>query len=245
MDRRGLLTTVGAGSLSLTGCLGLSGLPVGENLPEDCPKSQNLGVAWPRDINASAAATFVEEYEEKYYLEVIFEFDPESRYSRLGSAITRAEIVSESGDCWQVRFAGILGIEEAFTRLKAVTAEPADDARVIPIGAVDDKQLIELLHEAAETGEAERRLSTDDTDEYLDRLEKLAEEFEISPPEYSDTLHFEVNGTIVELTASVDTLHVDQEWDAWYAVDKHEVWRSDEKDIDPRDGDLLECRAAD
>lgn len=98
MDRRGLLTTVGAVSLSLTDCLGMPGLSLGENLPEDCPKSQNLGVEWPRDLDASTVAAFIEEYEQTYYEQVIFEFEPESRFSRVGSAIARVKDVSESNE---------------------------------------------------------------------------------------------------------------------------------------------------
>lgn len=255
MRRRALLIAVGP--LSFAGCTAGQGpadtesrseesqTPEDESLPEECPASENLGVDWPRDLDASTVATFIGGYERTYYEQVVFEFEPASRYSSVGSAIARVKNVSEAGDGWRVRFSGILGIEEAFTRLNATTAEPADNANVISIGEVHDKQLTELLDEAADTGEVERRISAEDTDAYIDRFEELSERFEISPPDYRDTLHFDVNGTIVELALGVDTLPVDREWEAWYYVDEQVVWRSGEHDVDPREGALLECRTID
>lgn len=254
MRRRSLLVTLVGGLLSLAGCpsdqdQSQTENPVGgsrntntEPLPSECPTSQNLGVAWPRELNASAVATFIEAYEPTFYRELVFEFEPESRFSRVGSTVSRVENVTESGHGWRIRYSGILGIEEAFTRLKATTADRPEDADVIAIEAVDGEQLAELLEEAADTGAAERRLGPEDTDAYIDRLENLSEDFEISSADYHDTLYFDVDGTIVELSVSVDTLHVDREWNAWYYLDPRLVWRSGNPDVAPRDGNLLECR---
>lgn len=254
MRRRSYLLAVAAGPLWLAGCMsgqdpagtdGRSGeTPTGTStpLPEACPTSQDLGIEWPRDLTPSTVATFIAEYERTYYRQVVFEFEPESRFSRVGSAISRAENVSESDDGWRVQIAGRLGIEEAFTWLRAATADPPDDVQVIPRTEVQDDRLTALLDEAVQTGEAERRLSVEDTDPAIDRFEELSEGFEISSPEYSDTLYFDLDGTVVELTASVDTLHVDREWHAWYYVDEQVVRRSGEPDVDPRAGRLLECR---
>lgn len=243
MQRRTLLTTVAAGLLPLAGCTALTEL-TDEDLPDDCPTSQGLGVEWPRDLNESTVTTFVEEYELQYYQQVVFDFEPESRYSSVGEGIGRVQGVSEFDGGWRVRFSGILGVDEAFTRLEATPSDPPGEAQIIPASEIDDEKLSEMLAEAAETGRAAGRVSAGQTDEYIDRFEALSDEFEITPAEYRDTLYFDVDGTIVELAVSVDTLHADYDWRATYYVDEHVVWRSGEQGIDPRDGELLECRTS-
>lgn len=241
MRRRRLLASALAGSLSLAGCLGGRD-PFGPDLPEDCPTSQDLGVEWPRDLDESTAGSFVEAYEERYYREVVFDYEPVSRYSSVGSAISRVKDVTGSNGGWQIRFSGVLGVNKAFMHLQAARADPRDDANVIPRSKFDDERLRDLLDEAAETGEADREIETDEVDAFVDRFETLSDGFELSPAEPRDALYVDVNGTTVELTVSVHTFHADRFWDAWYYVDEHVVWRSGDNRVDPRDGELLECR---
>lgn len=243
MRRRALLTSALAGSLTLPGCTTATRL-FEPNLPEPCPTSQDLGVEWPRDLNQSTVATFVEGYEEQYYRQVVFDYEPESRFSRVGSAIARVKNVTKANGGWRVHFSGILGINEAFTQLYAAPSDPPDEADVVSLDEIDHEQLRELLNDAVETGEAELEISPGETDEYVDRFEAISEAFEISPAESRDAVYFDVNGTTVELVVSVDTYHSDRFWDAWYYVDGQVVWRSSEQDIDPRDADLLECRTS-
>lgn len=241
MRRRQLLTSAVAGSLPLAGCAAASGL-FGPDLPEGCPTSQDLEVEWPRDLDESTVASFVEAYEERYYREVVFDYEPVSRFSYVGSAISRVKDVTEADRGWRVHFSGVLGVNEAFMHLMATSSDPPDDANVLQQSTFDDERLIELFDEAAETGEAELEIEADEVDAYVDRFEDLSDGFEISSAEPRDRLYVEVNGTAVELVVSVDTYHADRFWDAWYYVDEHVVWRSGEHDVDPREGELLECR---
>lgn len=241
MRRRQLLTSAVAGSLSLAGCTTTSGL-FGPDLPAACPTSQDLGVEWPKNLDESTAAAFVEAYEEQYYRQAVFDYEPVSRFSYVGSAISRVEDVNEADVGWRVHFSGTLGVNEAFMHLKATRSDPPEGTVVLSRSQLDDERLTELLDEAGATGEAEQDIEAEAVDPYVDRFERLSEGFEISSAEPRDRLYFEGNETTVELVVSVDTYHADRFWDAWYYVDEHVVWRSGERDVDPRDGDLLECR---
>lgn len=241
MKRRTLLSAFAAGSTSIAGCTAATSF-FGPGLPEACPTSQDLGVEWPKNLDESTVASFVEAYEERYYRRVVFDYEPVSRFSYVGSAISRVKDVTEVDRGWRVHFSGTLGVNEAFMHLKATRSEPPEEAEVLSVSQLDDERLTELLDEAAETGEAERDIQAEDVDTYVDRFESLSVGFEISSAEPSDRLYVEVNGTTIELVVSVDTYHADRFWDAWYYVDEHVVWRSGEKNVDPRDGQLLECR---
>lgn len=241
MRRRQVLTSAVAGSISLAGCTAATSY-FGPDLPEACPTSQNLGVDWPEHLDESSVASFVEAYEERYYREVVFDYEPVSRFSYVGSAISRVKDVTEVDRGWRVHFSGTLGVNEAFMHLKATRSEPPEEAEVLSVSQLDDERLTELLDEAAESGEAERDIQAEAVDAYVDRFERLSEGFEISSAEPRDRLYVDVNGTTVELVVSVDTYHADRFWDAWYYVDEHVVWRSGEQNTDPRDGRLLECR---
>lgn len=243
MRRRALLGTLATGALPLAGCVANpAGGAATAPLPDACPTTQDLGVEWPSDLDRSTVEAFIEAYEEAYYMQAVFEFDPASRFSRVGSAITRVKDLTEAGRGWRARFSGTLGVNRAFTRLAATRSEPPDEGDVVPADEIEDERLTGLLEEAAETGEAEEELDAERTDAYVDRFESLAKGFEISPPEYHDTLYIDVDGTVVELAVSVDTYHADRMWEAWYYVDERVVWRSSEAGTDPRDADLLECR---
>lgn len=241
MRRRSVLTSALAGSISLAGCTSAPGLS-GPDLPDECPTSQDLEVEWPAPLDGTTVAAFVESYEAQYYRQTDFDFEPDSQFSYVGSAISRVEEVTEADDGWRVHCSGILGVNQAFMHLKATRSEPPAGAGVLSRSQLDDERLIGLLVEAVETGEAERDLEADEVDTYVDRFERLSEGFEISRAEPRDTLYVDGNGTTVELVVSVDTYHADRFWDAWYYVNEHVVWRSWEQGIDPRDGELLECR---
>lgn len=249
MQRRSLLGAVATGALSLAGCTGqqepmATDEPTATErpLPDECPTTQALGVEWPRDLDEPAVTTFIERYELAYYRTAVFEFEPASRFSSVGSAIERVKDLVKAGPGWRARFSGTLGVNEAFVWFAASRSVPPDEVDVIPLREIDDDRLTGLLEEAAETGEAEDRPDAERTDAYVDRLEELDEDFEISSPEYHDTIYVDVDGTTVELAVSVDTYHADRMWEAWYYVDERVVWRSADPDTDPRDGELLECR---
>lgn len=243
MKRRMLLSAFAVGSTSLAGCTAATSF-FGPDLPEACPTSQDLGVEWPKNLDESTVASFVEAYEERHYRQVVFDYEPVSRFSYVGSAISRVKDVTEVDRGWWVHFSGTLGVNEAFMHLKATRSEPPEEAEVLSVSQLDEERLTDLLDEAAETGEAELEIGAEEVDAYVDRFDNLSEGFDISSAEPRDRLYFDVNGTTIELVVSVDTYHADRFWDAWYYVDQHVAWRSGEEDVNPRDGELLECRTS-
>lgn len=213
----------------------------GENLPNECPLFQDLGVEWPRDLNDTTVAEFLEVYEEQYYRQAVFEFDPESRYDQVGSAITNVENVSEADGGWRVHFSGIQGVRRASMSLNAKTTDPPEGAELLSPSLIDNQQVSELLDDGFETGEAKATIRGGEIHACVDRFEAISDDFEISEAGGRDTLYFDRVGTTVELMVSVDPgPHGDVYWDAWYYVTEHVVWRSGERDIDPREGALLE-----
>lgn len=247
MQRRTLLSVVGAGSVSIAGCMARQTWGAGPDLPDDCPTTQDVGVEWPRDLDESSVATFVERYEEAYYRQEVIDtlFEPESRLFGYSGWIGRIkDVAGVEGGGWRVHFSGIVNVQRGDLVLDATVADPPDDEPVIPSEDVDDELLIEVLEPAAETGEAARRISPSQSEAYLERFEGLADGFEITEVGDSETLSFSVDGTTVELVVSASPPNRDHFWDAWYYVDEHVVWRSGEQDVDPRNGELLECRTA-
>lgn len=245
MYRRTLLTVVGAGSLSLAGCSTWPGPDGSADLPDDCPVSQDVAVEWPRELDGSTVATFVERYEEAYYRQHVIDtiFDPESRLFGYSGWISRIQDVTAAADGgWRVHFSGIVNVQRGDLILAATVSDPPADARVVSATDVEDERLREVLERAAETGQAEVWIEPAESDAYLERFESLSNEFHIEEVGDEETLYFEVNGTAVELVVAASPPNRDHFWDAWYYVDDRVVWRSGERDTDPRDGALLECR---
>lgn len=244
MRRRSLLATVLAGSLPFTGCTGLE-QRAGADLPDDCPRSQDLGVEWPRDLDESAAGTFVEQYEEAYYRQEIIDtlYDPQSRLFGYEGWISRIKDITEvEGGGWRVHFSGVVNIQRGDLVFEASATDSPGDNQLIPIDRIEDERLTEVLQGAAESGQESVRIGPSLSDEYLDRFEELSSGFEIADVGDRDTLYFDVGGTAVELVVWSSPPNRDHFWEAWYFVDEHVVWRSDEAETDPRDGELLECR---
>lgn len=246
MRRRTLVSAIGAGSLSLAGCAAVTEL-TGENLPKDCPVSQGLGVEWPRELNESTVAAFVEEYELEYYQQEVFDdvFEPQSRLDTYEGWIGDVNDISEtSGGGWRVQFEGIVNIRRGDLALSATASDPPGGAELIPIHDIEGERLIDVLEEAAETGRAEQRIGPTRTDGYLDLFGTLSDEFELTYVDDSETLYFDLDGTTVELVVSWSPANRDHFWYVSYYVDEHVVWRSADADSNPRDGDLLECRTS-
>lgn len=271
MKRRTLLATISGGTLSFAGCttgpnLGDTGdgtAPATDTnidtetpdagtaeqpvLPAACPTSQELGVEWPADLNASTVKSFVESYEHVYYREVVVDYEPESQldsYDLSGTA-TQPKAV---GDGWVLSYSGSGGVYRPTLWLGASTATPPDGADVVPLNEIDDDLLTGLLEEAAETGEAQRHVDPpgERVDRYVDLLAPLSDDFEgLSGRGDSDSLYVDVDGRMVKLTAEADTFHGDYWWKAWYYVDEQVVRRTTEEDTDPQDGTVLECRLSD
>jgi len=252
MHRRTFLTIVGGGALSLAGCTSGpdpgEGTPTHTDLPAECPTSQDLGVEWPADLDAETVESFVEEYEHVYHRDAVVEYEPESQLDSYELSGTVSEGPRAAGDGWELAYSGSGGVYRPTLMIGAATAEPPEDADVVPVEEVDDEPLTETLEEAAETGEAEYHVEPpgEEVDGYVDRLASLSEDFDgLSGRGDSDTLYVDVDGTTVELSVTASNSHGDYWWDAWYYVDEHVVRRTSDEGTDPREGELLECRERD
>lgn len=261
MQRRTLLAAVG-GALSLAGCTS-GGEPIGtgggtdepddgtdepDDLPDDCPKSQDLGVEWPDDLDASTVESFVEAYEHLYYRDVVVEYEPESSLDSYDLSGSVSDPPQETGDGWTLEYSGSGGVYRPTLLLGATTATPPDAADVVSVEEIDDEPLTETLEEAAETGEAEFHVDPpgEEVDRYVELLTGLSDDFgDLSGPGDSDTLYVDVDGTTVELSVTASNFHGDYWWTARYYVDEQVVRRTADEHTTPRDGELLECRERD
>lgn len=250
MRRRTLLTAIGAGTVSLAGCLS-GALPSDDgastdDLPAACPVSQDYDVDWPDDLDAAAVETFVAAYEDVHYREAVVGYEPETPLDSYGLYGSVSDQPAQVDGGWQATYSGSGGVYRPTLVLDATTEPPPSDADVIALAEVDDDRLTDLLEEGAETGEAETAIERDETGEverYAELLPTLSADFEpLEGKGDHDSLYVDVDGTTVELTASATNFHGDYWWTATYYVDEHVVWRAEGGDADPRDGELLECR---
>lgn len=250
MHRRTLLAGA-AGTIPLAGCLGgfadegRGGTP---DLPEDCPKTQGLDVAWPDDLDAAAVESFAQEYEYRYYRDVVVEYEPESRLDSYELHTGVSEGPTASGDGFELQVSGGGGVYMPTLLMTAETADPPDGAEVVPASEIDDVGLSSLLRDAAASGEAELHVDDpgEEVEQYLELLASVSEEFErVAGPGHSASAYVAVEDATVELTVQATRFHGDYGWWAWYYVDEYVVRRTTEEDVDPRNGTLLECRRPD
>jgi hypothetical protein len=244
LNRRTVLAALGAAALG--GCT-RSELPMvgdtGEDLPEDCPVSQDYDVEWPEDLDADAAETFIENYEAVHYREGVVAYEPETRLDSYDLGV-RSEGVQRAGDGYEVEVSGSGGIYRPDLMFGAHREDDPADAERVAASEVGDERLRELLETAAAEGEADANVRHgSEVDEYIDLFDSLFDDY-YPHQRHGDsrTLYFTVDGTPVEVDVTASTLHGDYWWSATYYVDEHVVYRAEE-DGSPKDGQLLECRA--
>ncbi|WP_424013692.1 hypothetical protein ACOZ35_11340 [Halorubrum xinjiangense] len=252
-------------SVGLAGCTSITNPDAQDEdeLPDQCPTSQDLDVGWPRDLTTESAAEFVTEYEEAYLSEqeqgdsefVAFNIDIQlnqgvsrffrgfSPYLTGGFRIT----VNSRGS-----------VEHHVLKLTAVEANPdgtpkypddpyvpedslLEDPDFIPIDEIMDQRLRATLKRAADPGAQTTRVtSTSEIERYADLVGNLPTK---SSSEDNRVAYFDVDGTLVVLIAKWKGGGVGL-WkgSAHYYVTENVVWRNDEEDGAPRDGTLVECR---
>ena len=243
-----------------------TGTPGDRPLPEECPTTQDIGVEPPSTLDTASVASFVESYEHHYAREVVVEYEPSSRLDSYGLGTSLAddprEVDGPEGvdTAYEVVVRGGGAIYTPHLLLEARAVEPSGGRETISVEEVDDGALSALLEEAAdaedgEDGEGDAGGEDDDdppdplrvgpgseVDRYLGLFESLSDDVQITGPGDSATLYFEVEDTPVELSVSADRFHGDYGWSARYYVDEHVVRRSADRETDPREGELLECR---
>lgn len=216
----------------------------GTGVPDACPKSHDLDVEWPDEMDNLAAASFVSDYEEAYFREEKYGGEPPSRlyFLDVSTRVQGAAEPVDDGFRMEVRVAG--GIYNQDLVLDPERSEAPEDADVAPLEDIEDGPLCDALERAAAGEDVLTSVEDgDEIDRTLEILESLFPAFE--PPvelKGPDTVYVDADGTTVELTVRSDGHHGDNEWYAWYYVDETVVYRTGREDKSPRDGLLLECR---
>lgn len=215
--------------------------------PAECSVTQGLDVDWPDGLSAASAEGFVERYEEVYYRDVVVEYEPETRFDEYDLGFT-TEVTDTDSPGYVVEVDGSGGIYRPDVFLNASVVDEEPDDEVIPLADVNDQTLREMLQTSA--GNPEESVGREirdgsDVDQYADLLNDFPGEGSLEGRGDSVTRYFDVDGTTVELTASVTGLHGDYWWTAWYYVDENVLRRTEDEEVAPENGELLECRADD
>ena len=261
LSRRTLLSVAAAGTAGTAGCPdgafggtdgegsltddGVSPTPPDRELPEGGPTTQGLDVEWPTELTDESVKTFVEAYENAYYREVVVDYEPTTVVDeyRLEASVRDGPTAVDGG--YEVALLGGGGIYGPGLHLQAEPADPPAGADVVPVGEGSDGTLREVLETAAAGGEAEThvRRPRERVDELIERVAVLSDDVEpLTGPGDSATAYFNVDGETVELTVQTDHFHGDRLWATRYYVNERVVRRGGDKEGDPRDGELLECR---
>lgn len=215
-------------------------------LPSNCPTTQGLDVAWPDDLDADAAESFVEAYDAAYYREVVVDYEPESPLDEYGLDGSVVEGPTERGDGYVVRYSGSGGVYRPNLHVEATVSAAPEGADVADAADIDDQRVSDLLDTAAAEGSAQmvvERPEVEDIDRYLELFASLSSDFEpLDGPGEEDTLYVDVDGISIEVSVMADRFHGDIWWDAFYYVDDTVVRRTEDEGGDPRGGTLLECR---
>lgn len=247
MQRRTLIAGA-ACTISLAGCITDLGNENNSNEtdsgPDNCPTSQDIGVEWPEELDASSVKSFVEDYEQVYYKELVVEYTPETSldsYEASGEVTTGP---SEVGDGWELKYRGGGAVYRPTLMMGATPQEAPSDTDPVPLEEIDKDPLEEMLQSAAETGEAELAVETprEEIAEYLDLFESINQDVQLSERGDTVTLYVDVDGTTVELSVTANNFHGDYDWEAWYYVNEQVVRRTSDEDTDPQEGKLQECR---
>lgn len=243
LNRRALLATLG--TVAVAGCIDSevpgTGDPT-EDLPDDCPVSQDYDVEWPETLDEDSAETFVENYEAVHYRESVVAYEPETRLDAYDLGVASGDVRSV-GDGYEVKVSGSGGVYRPDLMFNAHREDDPADAERVAASELEDDHLRELLETAAAEGEAEITIRNGpEVDRYIDLFDSLFESYDPHRKRGdSRTLYFSVDGTHVTVEVTASTLHGDYWWSATYYVDEYVVYRAEE-DGDPKDGRLLECR---
>ena len=255
--RRSILTVLSGAALS--GCSGLmdSGPPSKDELPEGCPTSLDLDIQWPREINTEPVGEFVTAYEQAYRLR--------NADSRLYSADYSANIKQEPihiDDRYRVPIT-VSGTTRAPTMLMfafevnsngvPITEETyifediklPDDPDYVPIEAVEDQRLRELLNAAiVEEAAVDESFTGSEMERYTELVTTLSSDASLMDDSGGrEIAYFDVDGTgvllVIRISHSIGDLPGAE---VRYYVTEFVLRRTSSTDESPQNGELLECR---
>lgn len=258
-NRRVVLASLA--SVGLAGCAasGDSQPPTEDELPDQCPTSQNLDVQWPKNLNADAVAEFAKTYEVAYRSRNGYGQPPWTTSSYSARVEQEPERVA---DGYRVTLFVAADVRESSGRLTAYEVDAdgipkitdrlelsdlPDDPTYVPIEEVDDQLLRGLLESAAVNKAEADVVDIEDSkiEQYSELIAALSPDASVieSPsggPEYA---YFDVEGTPVLLRFSiVSGSNGLTGKKILYYVTEYEVRRANFVESPPESWELIECR---
>lgn len=262
--RRATLAVLG--STAVAGCAGLTGGSQNEdNLPEQCPTSQDLDVEWPRELDTKSAGEFATAYERAYIYKQengdsdFVSVNIDTRLDRGISRFFRGFSPALSGG-FRMTVNSRGSVDSEVMSLTAVRSLPngrpesdyedeidvsgdslVDNPDYISIEELEDSSIPPVVHFAANTGVGEGEVTD------VARIEQYVELIANLPSNSSlkdnKGAYFNVNGTLVILVINIDYSTTGL-WrgTAQYYITETVVRRTFEEDGSPKNGQLLECR---
>ena len=256
--RRAVLVSLA--SVGLAGCTtsGDSQPPSEDELPDQCPTSQNLDVQWPQNLNADAVADFAKTYEVAYrshnsdlqppWSSSSYSARVEQEPERVADGyrvtlVVSADVYEASGslNAYEVDSDGIPKITD---RLES--SDLPGDPTYVPIEEVDDQLLRGLLESAAVNRVEADSVDDSKIEQYSELIAALSPdastiESSSGGPEYA---YFDVEGTPVLLEFRIATSDGGLwEEEILYYVTEYAVRRTESTDSAPENGKLIECRS--
>ena len=256
--RRAVLVSLA--SVGLAGCTasGNSQPPSEDELPDQCPTSQNLDVQWPQNLNADAVADFAKRYEVAYrshnsdlqppWSSSSYSARVEQEPERVADGyrvtlVVSADVYEASGslNAYEVDSDGIPKITD---RLES--SDLPGDPTYVPIEEVDDQLLRGLLESAAVNRFEADSVDDSKIEQYSELIAALSPdastiESSSGGPEYA---YFDVEGTPVLLEFRIATSDGGLwEEEILYYVTEYAVRRTESTDSAPENGKLIECRS--
>lgn len=262
MRRRALLATVG-GSLALAGCAddaptgpdadgtdatdddgpgseSTDATTPGSELPDDCPTTRGYDAGFPPDTDdRSVVEEFVAAYEAAHLNATAVNHDADE-VGRVAPRVEESSAV-EGGDSTEwTATVETTWYEERTVEIELVAESSEAPAGVDPLPVADLPDDLDTLpgvvREAAESGETIERRLFDDPETVREAL--------ADAPERDGTRYLDADGTTVGVTLREVVEHADNAVRAHYLLTSHLLRRAEGygDDVDPREGDLLECR---
>lgn len=264
--RRAVLASLA--SVGLAGCTasGASEPPSEDELPEQCPTSQNLDVQWPRDIYTGSVRGFLTGYEDvrefvtAYEEEYLVEKNTRSQFQSADFHVDVDQNPKRVADGFQltVSYTGSVhtsshlilqafevdseGIPKDNNGMSVAESEVPADLEPISVEEVQDQKIREILKSAAKSGH--RRDAADSTAQFTQLVDNHSPNASLNDEDRSG-VYFDVNGTPVLLFIQSREGSVGDILDpvtVQYYVTEYVIRRTKEEDESPRDGTVVECR---
>ncbi|WP_133412203.1 hypothetical protein [Natrarchaeobaculum sulfurireducens] len=205
--------------------------------PDECPVTQDLTVPIPSEFDEETAISFVSEYEEEYTTKSVnvqykyWDITNEPSTSIEHTTVDNSALIVETQTIWS-------GSTDVDVEIRAEPRNQTPDS-------VDPINVEELSEEASPA----RNIAHDAVDEdrvkrWRDRTQiynKLTEQI-ASGQSNTDEYYVTVEDTPVSLTiTSHSTDIIDGNIIAWYYIDDVVIRRTEDEDIYPNEGSIVEC----